>query len=58
LRTAKARIIEQFERTYLMHLLSTHQGNITQAAKQAGKDRRTLQRLLHKYDLHRGAFQV
>jgi DNA-binding NtrC family response regulator len=58
LREAKTRMIEQFERTYLLHLLSTHEGNITQAAKHAGKDRRSFQRLLHKYDLHRRAFQT
>jgi DNA-binding NtrC family response regulator len=53
---AKAQAIEQFEHTYLVELMVEHQGNISQAAKAAGKDRRTLQRLLHKYDLKRHPF--
>jgi DNA-binding NtrC family response regulator len=52
-REAKARVIEQFERTYLSALLSTHQGNISQAAKHAGKERRAFTRLLEKYALHK-----
>jgi DNA-binding NtrC family response regulator len=56
-RAAKARVIEQFERTYLSTLLSAHQGNISRAAKQAGKERRAFRRLLEKYALQRGPFQ-
>ena len=52
-REAKARVIEQFERTYLSTLLSAHQGNISQAAKHAGKERRAFTRLLEKYALHK-----
>jgi len=52
-REAKAQAIEQFERTYLSTLLSTHQGNISQAAKHAGKERRAFTRLLEKYALHK-----
>jgi DNA-binding NtrC family response regulator len=52
-RQAKARVIEQFERTYLSTLLSAHQGNISQAAKHAGKERRAFTRLLEKYALHK-----
>jgi DNA-binding NtrC family response regulator len=50
---AKARVIEQFERTYLSTLLSAHQGNISRAAKHAGKERRAFTRLLEKYALHK-----
>jgi DNA-binding NtrC family response regulator len=56
-RQAKTRVIEQFERSYLMNLLSVHGGNVTRAAKQAGKERRAFTRLLQKYDLHRCVFQ-
>jgi transcriptional regulator with GAF, ATPase, and Fis domain len=42
-------MIEQFERTYLEELLDRHQGNITQAAREAGKDRRALGRMVKKY---------
>jgi DNA-binding NtrC family response regulator len=52
-REAKVHAIEQFERTYLSTLLSTHQGNISQAAKHAGKERRAFTRLLEKYALHK-----
>lgn len=50
---AKARLIEQFERTYLCNLLTVNEGNITRAARQAGKERRAFQRLLDKHGLHR-----
>jgi DNA-binding NtrC family response regulator len=57
-RAAKARVIEQFERTYLMSLLTTHAGNITRAAKHAGKERRAFTRLLQKHGLQRRPFQA
>jgi DNA-binding NtrC family response regulator len=53
---AKTQAVERFEHAYLVELMVEHQGNISQAAKTAGKDRRTLQRLLHKYDLTRHPF--
>lgn len=56
LRDAKTRTIGQFERAYLANLLRSHHGNITQAARAAGKERRTFQRLLQKYGLERSAF--
>jgi two-component system response regulator GlrR len=51
LKAAKARIIEEFERTYLEEALVACAGNISKAARQAGKDRRTFFALLKKYDL-------
>ncbi|HEX9429917.1 MAG TPA: sigma 54-interacting transcriptional regulator [Candidatus Bathyarchaeia archaeon] len=56
-REAKANAIKQFERAYLTSLLSTCAGNITHAAKAAGKERRALQRLLRKHGLDRHAFR-
>ncbi len=56
LRKAKAYAIEQFERAFLTNLLSTHHGNISQAAIAAGKDRRSFQRLLRKHNLDRATF--
>jgi len=53
---AKGRAIEQFERAFLTNLLSTHHGNVSQAARAAGKERRSFQRLLRKYGLDRSAF--
>lgn len=46
---AKHHAIEQFERTYIEELMVRHHGNITQAAREAGKDRRALGRLVKKY---------
>ncbi|HTM22481.1 MAG TPA: sigma 54-interacting transcriptional regulator [Kofleriaceae bacterium] len=48
---AKARLIEGFERDYLVHLLERHQGNISRAAAEAGIDRNYIHRLVKKYAL-------
>jgi DNA-binding NtrC family response regulator len=53
---AKDLAIRQFERTYAMNLLTAYAGNVTWAAKAAGMDRRTFQRLLKRYGLDRGSF--
>lgn len=58
LRAAKMRAVADFERRYLANLLATCRGNITQAAKVAGKERRTFQRLVQKYGLNRQSFQI
>ena len=55
---AKARAIEQFERTYLTHLLAMHENNVTRAAQHAGTTRRSVQRLMKKYDLPRNALPI
>ena len=55
-REAKTRVIDQFERAYLVSLLTAHQGNVSRAAKEAGKPRRTLQKLLRKHGLDRIEF--
>jgi transcriptional regulator with GAF, ATPase, and Fis domain len=52
----KTKVIEEFERAYLCDLLSTHQGNISKAARAAKKERRAFQRLVHKYGLDRRTF--
>lgn len=54
---AKTRIVGEFERTYLVNLLSRSHGNISHAAKAAGKERRTFQRLLKKHGLTGAAFR-
>jgi DNA-binding NtrC family response regulator len=48
---AKQRAINGFEHGYLIQLLSESGGNVSRAAQQAGKDRRSFQRLLRKYNL-------
>jgi DNA-binding NtrC family response regulator len=47
--------IEAFERDYLATLMREVRGNITRAARVAGKERRELARLLKKHGLRVGA---
>jgi transcriptional regulator with GAF, ATPase, and Fis domain len=54
----KAKMIDEFERAYLSKLLSSHQGNISKAARAAKKERRAFQRLLHKHGLDRRMFSA
>jgi two-component system response regulator AtoC len=56
LREAKENTIATFERGYLAGLLAQHRGNVTHAAKAAGKERRAFQRLLRKHNLDRQTF--
>jgi DNA-binding NtrC family response regulator len=48
-RNAKLRAIQRFEREYVKELMDKHNGNITQAAREACKDRRSFGRLAQKY---------
>jgi DNA-binding NtrC family response regulator len=48
-RSLKRQAIEAFERDYLVHLMSAHAGNVTHAARTAGKERRELGKLLKKH---------
>ena len=52
----KDKVIEEFEMAFLSGLLSTHHGNISQAARAAKKERRAFQRLLQKHRLDRRIF--
>jgi DNA-binding NtrC family response regulator len=55
---AKAKIIAQFERTYLQGLLLAHQGNITRAAQAAQKDRGAFWQLLRKHQIDVNRFRL
>jgi len=57
LQEAKSRVIKEFERSYLSNLLSVSNGNISEAARTAGKDRRALQRMIRKHGLAPLAFR-
>jgi DNA-binding NtrC family response regulator len=57
LREAKASAVRDFERRYLTRLLAVCHGNITRAARTAGKERRAFQRLLDKHGLDRRVFR-
>jgi two-component system, NtrC family, response regulator GlrR len=56
-RAMKQATIEMFERNYLSVLMSEHHGNISQAARASGKERRDLGKLLKKYQLDPKAFR-
>jgi len=56
-RSMKARVIEDFERGFIQQLLSTHGGNVTQAALAAGKNRRAFFELMRKYRIASNAFR-
>ena len=56
-RLEKSLAIEQFERDYIARLLAEQKGNISQAAKAAGKDRRSFQRLVNKHGFDRKSFK-
>jgi DNA-binding NtrC family response regulator len=53
-RRAKTRVIASFEREYLVWVMDRAKGNVTQAARIAGKERRALGRLLKKHRLGPG----
>lgn len=52
----KVKWVSEFERHHLIRLMTTYQGNVSQAARKAGKERRAFQRLLKKHGLDRTAF--
>lgn len=57
LREIKNQVIGKFERAEIVNLLLAHQGNLSRAAREAGTNRRTLQRLVRKYELQRVQFE-
>ena len=48
---AKARAIEQFERAYVAWAMDTYRGNVSEAARGSGKERRAFGRLVKKYGI-------
>jgi DNA-binding NtrC family response regulator len=50
---ARSRVIGNFEQCYIQEMLRKHQGNVTRAAREAGKDRRVFGRLMKKYRIDR-----
>ena len=51
MKVAKAEWLRTFEREYLVELLHRQSGNVSQAAKVAQIDRKTIHRLINKYKL-------
>lgn len=54
----KARVVTQFERTYLENLMATHRGNVSQAARAAKKNRRAFWALIRKHDVDVQSFRT
>lgn len=50
-RRLKQQVIAAFEKDYLARLLTAHRGNVSRAARTAGKERRDLGKLIKKYHL-------
>ena len=50
-KTQKRRILNAFERQYLTRLMTEYRGNVTRAARAAGKERRDLGKLLKRHGL-------
>ena len=57
-RAAKARTLEAFDRRFLARLMRDARGNISVAARLAGKERRELGRMLRKYEIHPSDFRT
>ena len=53
---AKAKLIEQFEKSYVSELLIASNGNVSKAAREAGLDRWTFSRIMKKYGIDRTKF--
>jgi two-component system response regulator GlrR len=56
-RELKQEAIDGFERSYLTELLRTHRGNLAQAARAAGMDRKNLWSLVERHGLDRAQFK-
>jgi two-component system, NtrC family, response regulator GlrR len=54
---AKARLVSQFEQSYINSLLLAYSGNISQAARAAKKNRRAFWELVRKYDIDVARFR-
>ena len=55
-KSEKRRILDAFERHYLMRLMSEHHGNVSRAARAAGKERRDLGKLLKRHGVDPRSF--
>jgi DNA-binding NtrC family response regulator len=56
-RTAKARVVEDFERGFIQQLLACSGGNVTRAARAAKKNRRAFFELMRKYSIESSDFR-
>jgi CheY-like chemotaxis protein len=57
LKIVKAKIVEEFERNYIIEALKKNKGNIATAARYSGKHRRAFWALMHKYNIDAESFR-
>jgi two-component system response regulator GlrR len=57
-RQAKARVVAQFEKTYIQRLLVSFHGNISEAARAAHKNRRAFWQLIRKHQIDVRRFKL
>jgi DNA-binding NtrC family response regulator len=50
-KTAKEKTLQNFNNTYVGHMLATNKGNITQAAHACGMERQALQQIMRRYNI-------
>jgi two-component system response regulator GlrR len=55
-KAAKQRAIDEFEKNYLIHLMTEYRGDVISAARRAGKSRTALWNLLTKHHIHPSQF--
>jgi two-component system, NtrC family, response regulator GlrR len=53
---AKARVLDEFERAYLSRALARAGGNVSEAARRSGKERRAFGKLLRKHSIDKRMF--
>ena len=53
---AKARVLDEFERVYLSRALAQTGGNVSEAARRSGKERRAFGKLLRKHSIDKRMF--
>ena len=56
--TMKARVVQNFERSYIESVLSSTNGNIAEAARISGKNRRALFELIRKHEICPSSFRA
>jgi two-component system response regulator GlrR len=54
---SKAKVVAAFERDYIEAMLAVHTGNVSHAARSAGKDRRAFFELMRKHSIEPGQFR-